>query len=334
MLSASPSEIAKFLRCRRSWWLTYHAKWAVDPMRAKPVSAALLGTRIHAAMEGYYGYGIDPFTSLAVIYDTARNERPEFAAELTGEQDYATIMIAGYMEWAAENGLDEEHDVVATEQEIEFQITLSNGEPAVVHGKLDQIVQRRLDGAMQLRDWKTVGSLSKADLIVLDPQMRIYSALLALTHDTLRVDGALYTMMLRSKRTARASGPFYDQVFIRYNQAEQDSALQRVTGIMDDMARVKQALDDGVDPRRVAYHNPITDRCGWDCPFVNVCPLFDDGSRVQDAMRDQFLENANPYAYRQLDLLAQVKSALGVTHGCTTSPCACDATEPTTAGAR
>lgn len=312
MLSASPSELAKFLRCRRSWALTYYYRWAVDPLRTKPVSAALLGTRIHAAMEGYYGYNIDPLTALGIIYDTARNERPEYAAELTGEQDYATVMVAGYLEWAAENGLDEEHDVVATEQEVSFTIKLSNGEDAVVHGKLDQVVHRRIDGAMQLRDWKTVGSLSKANLIVLDPQMRCYSALLALTNSDLRVDGALYTMMLRSKRTARASGPFYDQVFIRYNAAEQESAMLRITGIMDDMARVKKALDDGVDHRLVAYHQPITDRCGWDCPFVNVCHMFDDGSRVQDAMEGEFLKDANPYAYRQLDLLAQVKAAVGV----------------------
>lgn len=321
MLSASPSEIAKFLRCRRSWWLTYYAKWAVNPRIAKPVGAALLGTRIHAVMEGYYGYDIDPFTALGVIYDTARTERPEYAAELTGEQDYATIMVAGYLEWAAENGIDEEHEVVATEQEISFQIKLSNGDDAIVHGKLDQIVQRRLDGAMQLRDWKTVGSLGKANLIVLDPQMRTYSALLTLNNSDVRVDGALYTMMLRSKRTARASGPFYDQVFIRYNKAEQESALLRLTGIMDDMARVKQALDDGADPRQVAYHQPMTDRCGWDCPFVNICHMFDDGSRVQDALQGEFLQDADPYAYRKLDLLSQVKTALGVsspegdTHG-------------------
>jgi hypothetical protein len=321
MLSASPSEIAKFLRCRRSWALNYHYRWAVDPMRVSPVGAALLGTRIHAAMEGYYGYGIDPFTSIGIIYDTAIEQRPEFTDKLMAERDYAAIMISGYLDWAAENGLDEDHEVVATEQEIQFQITLSNGEPAIVHGKLDQIVHRRLDGAVQLRDWKTVGSLSKADLIVLDPQMRIYSALLALTNSDLRVDGALYTMMLRSKRTSRASGPFYDQVFIRYNQAEHESTIMRLRGIMDDMARVKQALDDGVDHRQVAYHNPMTDRCSWDCSFVRVCSMFDDGSRVQDAMENEFLKDADPYAYRRLDLLSQVKAALGVsspeedTHG-------------------
>lgn len=312
MLRASPSELAKFQRCRRSWALTYHFKWGVDPKRASATSAALLGTRIHAAMEGYYGYDIDPMTALGVIYENARQQRPECEAELAKEYDYAAIMVVGYLEWAAENGLDEEHEVIATERELETHIILTSGEMAVVHGKLDQIVRRRLDGALMLRDWKTVGSLSKADLIVLDPQMRIYSALLDKQSDGMRVDGALYTMMLRSKRTARASGPFYEQIHIRFNNTEQQNMIRRVTGIMDDMDRVVRQLNAGVDHRLIAYPNPMTDRCSWDCPFVRVCPMFDDGSRVDDAMRDLFVENANPYAYRHLDLLSQVKAALGV----------------------
>jgi RecB family exonuclease len=315
MLSASPSELAKFQRCRRQWALTYFYKWAVDPMRAPATGAALLGTRIHAAMEGYYGYDIDPLTSLGIIYDNEIQQRPHAEPDLVSEHAWAETMVSGYLDWAAENGLDEEHEVIATERELNVHILLSSGEMAVVHGKLDQIVRRRLDGAIMLRDWKTVGTLSKADLIVLDPQMRIYSALLAITSDGMRVDGALYTMMLRSKRSARATGPFYEQIYIRYNDVEQQNMLNRVTGIMDDMDRVTHQLQAGVDHRRVAYPNPMTDRCAWDCPFVRVCPMFDDGSRVEAAMEAEFIQNADPYAYRKLDLLSQVRATLGLDQG-------------------
>jgi RecB family exonuclease len=315
MLSASPSELAKFQRCRRQWALTYHFKWGVDPQRASVTGAALLGTRIHAAMEGYYGYDIDPMTALGVIYEQALAQRPECETELAREHDYAAIMVVGYLEWAAEHGLDEEHEVVATERELQTHILLTNGEMAVVHGKLDQIVRRRLDGTLLLRDWKTVGSLGKADLIVMDPQMRIYSALLNVTNSDVRTDGALYTMMLRSKRTARASGPFYEQIHINYNADDHRNILTRVTGIMDDMDRVTRQLKAGIDHRLVAYPNPITDRCAWDCPFVQVCPLFDDGSRVEAAMEANFVKDADPYGYRKLDLLGQVKLALGVDQG-------------------
>lgn len=313
MLRVSPSEIARFMRCRRSWAMTYFYKWGVDPMKASPVSKALLGTRIHAAMEAYDGYGIDPISALAAIYDEARRQRPDYIAELTGEQDWATIMVAGYLEWAAENGLDEEHEVISTESEVETAFQLSNGEMAIVTGKLDQIVRRRIDGAILLRDWKTVTTLGKVDTILLDPQMRIYSALLATASDGMRVDGALYTMMLRSKRTARATGPFYEQVHVRYNGHEIVNMKTRLRGILDDMERVTRGLAARHDHRFAAYPNPIPDRCAWDCPFVNVCPLFDDGSRVEDAMNANFVANADPYGYRKLDLLSTVKAAHGVT---------------------
>jgi hypothetical protein len=310
-LSASPSELAKFLRCRRQWALTYYFKWGIDPVKAPATGAALLGTRIHAAMEAYYGYDIDPLAALLTIYDNECSRRPDRADELISEHIWARTMVEGYLDWAAEHGLDEEHEVVATEEALETAVFLPNGEMAIVTGKLDQIVRRRLDGALMLRDWKTVGSLGKADLIVLDPQMRIYSALLSISSGDLRTDGALYTMILRSKRTARAKGPFYEQVHVRYNATEQTNMLTRITGILADMDQVVRQLDAGADHRLVAYPNPITDRCNWDCPFTAVCPMFDDGSRIDDAMESIYIRDADPYAYRKSNLIDQVRAAHG-----------------------
>jgi hypothetical protein len=91
--------------------------------------------------------------------------------------------------------------------------------------------------------------------------------------------------------------------------------LTRITGIMDDMDRVTRQLQAGVDHRKVAYPNPMPDRCAWDCPFVQVCPLFDDGSRVDAALEANYVKDADPYGYRKLDLLGQVKAVLGVGQG-------------------
>lgn len=312
MLRVSPSEIAKFRRCRRSWWLQYHQGWSQDPMTAPAVSAALLGTRVHAALEAYYGYDIGPCAALNVIYDFERERRPDAAPELTGEQDWAMIMVSGFLEWAAETGIDQEYDVIDVERTVEVPILLSSGEMAIVSGKLDQIVRRRMDGAVLLRDWKTVATLHKADRIVLDEQMRTYASLLTITSEGMRVDGALFAMLLRSKRTARASGPFYEQVHISYNGADHMSMMQRLKGVLDDMERVTRQLNSGLVQHHVAaYPSPMLDRCGWDCSYVNVCPLFDDNSRAEDAMRANFRQG-DPYAYRNSDLIDVVKAAFGV----------------------
>lgn len=312
MLKVSPSEIAKFRRCRRSWYLRYYKGWS--PKQQPATSAALLGTRIHGALEAYYGYDIHPIDALNVIYAHEKNLRPDAEGELVAEYDWAVTMVSGYLEWAAETGIDEEYDVVEVERALEVPLLLSNGEMAIVSGKLDQIVRRRMDGALLLRDWKTVGTLHKADLLVLDEQMRIYSALLAVAANGMRVDGALYTMLLRSKRTARAKGPFYEQVHINYNGAEHVSMMQRLKGVLDDMDRVTRQLNAGiVDHRVAAYPNPMTDRCGWDCSeFKLICPMFDDNSRVDAALNAHY-NQGDPYAYRNTDLIDTVKAAFGVT---------------------
>lgn len=310
MLKVSPSEIAKFRRCRRSWALTYFYKWGVDPQYAPATSAALLGTRIHASLEAYYGYNVDPLSALSVIYDHETNKRPECEVELVGEYEWARTMVSGYLEWAAENGIDEEYDVVDVERAVEVPLILSNGEMAIVTGKLDQIVRRKFDGALCVRDWKTVGTLHKADMIVLDEQMRVYSALLTRASDGMRVDGALFAMLLRSKRTARAKGPFYEQVHISYNGRDHVSMMDRLRGVLDDMDQVTRQLTAGASHQVVAYPNPMTDRCGWDCNFKNFCSLFDDGSRAEDAMRGNFVQ-LDPYHYRNNELIDTVKAAFG-----------------------
>lgn len=310
MLRVSPSEISKFRRCRRSWALTYYYKWGVDPMRAPATSAALLGTRIHAALEAYYGYDIDPVSALGVIYEHECNKRPDAEEELTGERAWAMTMVSGYLDWAMETGIDQEYDVVAVERAVESPILLSNGEMAIVTGKLDQIIRRKFDGALCVRDWKSVGTMHKADLLVLDEQMRIYSALLTRASDGMRVDGALFAMLLRSKRTARAKGPFYEQVHISYNGADHDSTIRRLQGVLDDMDRVIRQLNAGSDHRTAAYPHPMTDRCGWDCSFTHMCALFDDGSRAWDAMKGNYVQ-LDPYHYRNNELIDTVKAAFG-----------------------
>lgn len=310
MLKVSPSEIARFRRCRRSWYLRYYLGWS--PKQQPATSAALLGTRVHCALEAYYGYDIDPLSALGVIYDAEIAKQPEAEIELLIERDWALTMVEGFLDWAAETGVDQEYDVVAVERAIEVPILLTNGEMAIVSGKLDQIVRRKMDGALCLRDWKTVGTLHKADLLVLDEQMRIYSAILTIVSDGMRVDGALYAMLLRSKRTARAKGPFYEQVHINYNGAEHMNMLSRLKGVLDDMDRVTRQLNSGVDHRVAAYPNPMTDRCGWDCSeFKGICAMFDDNSRVEGALKANYSQG-DPYAYRSSDLIDTVKAAFGV----------------------
>lgn len=311
MYEISNSEMQSFQRCRRQWALTYHWHWQPRPESTSPVGVAQLGSRIHLALEAWYGHGIDPLAALRWIYEMAALERPDFALELGKELDWALAMVEGYVQWLDDDGVDVLLETVGVERELKHVVDTYLG-PVTLRAKLDQLVRRRTDGALLLRDFKTVGSLSKADRLVLDQQMRFYSMLLALTHPEHRVDGALYTMLKRSKRTVRASPPFYQQVEISYNRHDLNATYQRVTAVAGQILEAHLRLDSGDpadDHHGVVYPNP-SDYCDWGCPFSQVCPLMDDGSRWEAALRANFVVG-DPYQYYERDTIQTLVADLG-----------------------
>lgn len=308
MFEISNSEMQAYQRCRRNWALTYHWKWQPRLEDTSPVGVAILGTRIHLALEAWYGYDIDPLEALTWIYEMASLERPDFVVELGKELDLARAMVEGYLQWLDDEGADVILETVDVERELKLELRTNQGS-AILRAKLDQLVRRRTDGALLLRDFKTVGDLSKADQLVLNQQMRFYSMLLALLHPEHRVDGALYTMLKRSKRTVRARPPFYQQVEINYNKHDLNSTFQRVTMVVAEILAAHKALDAGHD-HHLAVYPTASDYCGWGCPFSRVCPLMDDGSRWEAALAANFTRG-DPYSYYGHDTIERLVADLG-----------------------
>jgi len=308
MLEISNSEMQSFQRCRRHWALVYHWRWQPRLEDTSPVGVAVLGTRVHLALEAWYGYGIDPLEALRWIYEMEALNRPDFALDLEKQLDLARAMIEGYVQWLDDEAIDVNLETVDVERELKHVLDTALG-PVTVRAKLDQLVRRRTDGALLLRDFKTVGTLSKADRLVLDQQMRFYAMLLALRFPEHRVDGALYTMIKRSKRTVRAAPPFYQQVEISYNRHDLNATYLRVLAVTGEILEAHQRLDAGESHHAVVYPT-ATDYCDWGCPFSRVCPLMDDGSRWDAALRANFTLG-DPYQYYERDTIRYLVADLG-----------------------
>jgi hypothetical protein len=107
-----------------------------------------------------------------------------------------------------------------------------------------------------------------------------------------RCEGALYNMLRKVKRTARAKPPFFERIEVRHNEHELDAYRRRLLGVARDVQRAGSELTAGEDPMSVVYPNP-TRTCSWDCDFFVICPMFDDGSRVDDAIASLY-EEADP----------------------------------------
>jgi hypothetical protein len=257
-----------------------------------------LGSRIHEALDQYYALGTP---LLKAHSDLVKDDRALMDADfrdttgLDTEAELGRIMLEGYLQWIAEEGIDSELEIVSTEEKI--SVPLFNGD-VELQGKLDMRVRRKIDGVRMFRDFKTVGgSLSDfANLAPMNEQVLTYMLLESQKEDeTSRSEGGIFTMLKKVKRTASAKPPFYDQIEVRHNIFTLRSFWNRIHGVIMDLMRVRKALDDGESHSLVAYPTPTRD-CKWKCQFFTICTMFDDGSSAEQALSEMF-EESDPYAY-------------------------------------
>ena len=169
-------------------------------------------------------------------------------------------------------------------------------------GKLDIEAERTYDDSLLFLDHKTVQSISdSASRLHMDEQMLHYHLIKYLKELELAeaeqrpmrmVDGALYNMLRKVKRTARATPPFYDRVEIRHSHDELQAYYRRVWGEVRDILETEKRLETE-DPRVVAYPRPSRD-CSWKCEFFPVCPLIDTAPAAAEAMLAGAYEHQDP----------------------------------------
>lgn len=296
VIRLSNSELQTFKDCRRRWWLTYYRR--LQPRNRDMTGALAFGSRIHAALDDHYAKGLNLIQAHTDLVEVDRKlllENFQDTQQLDQEAEMGRIMLEGYEQWVEEEGIDAELEVISTEETI--IAPLFNGE-VELQGKLDMRVRRKGDGVRMFRDFKTVGgSLSDfANLAPMNEQVLTYMLLESTKKDEAeRSEGGIFTMLKKVKRTANARPPFYDQIEIRHNVFTMRSFWNRIHGTISDLMNVRKALDTGAEHSFVAYPHPTRD-CKWKCQFFAICPMFDDGSAVEQALSDSY-EVADPYAY-------------------------------------
>lgn len=314
----SNSEVETMRRCRRKWWFAFYRKLALTG--EDMLGPRALGRRVHRALAAYYvpegETPVDPRDALerAIVEDwTVMSERvtdetllAELAARFNDACSLERAMVEGYIEWLAETGADQNLQVTASETPLAAVLkTDVYGEQREFQaiGLLDARLIRVLDGVRLLMDHKTVPDLKgPAKTLHMNPQMKHYDLLEFLNTEDgdTRCDGALYNMLRKVKRTARANPPFYGRVEVRHNPYELEAYKRNLLAATRDIMIMEDALNRGVDPQDVAYPSP-RDTCSWDCDFFSVCPMFDDGSRAEDMLTSLY-QTVDPLArYERLE---------------------------------
>jgi hypothetical protein len=314
----SNSEVQTFKDCPRRWWLAWYR--GLTPRVQRVDGPASTGTRIHAALASYYvPDGETPADPLATLeynqtedlealrarYDPLGEDYSEWTPaqdELLKQFDLERAMIEGYVQWLEETGADEDLEVVASEAYVEAELLSQSegklwyGTAVKLIGKLDARTLSRTTGRRRFIDHKTVGSLHDP-ILGINQQMLHYQLIEFLNTDDgeARCDGALYNMLRKVKRTAKATPPFYGRVPIDHNIHELRNYREQLIGVTTRMVEAEEYLGDHGNHHGAVPSRPSRD-CVWKCEFFKICRMFDDGSRVEDAVRDLY-EVRDPLSY-------------------------------------
>lgn len=331
------SELQSWRRCRRQWWLAWYRK--LTSHNDDRTGARATGDRVHRALAMWYvpagEVQTDPRDALerVIVEDWTEIMRRaqeqgmdelrlgDLAKRFNDANMLERIMIEGYVEWLKETGADSELIITGPEQVVVAYMDVEEHAPVdstpdefkfqkkiALIGKIDARMERRSDGVRLFDDHKTAKDLtSKLRTLHGDPQMLTYHVLEWLQTEGAeeRCDGALYTMLRKVKRTDRAKPPFYDRVEVRHNPEELETWKHELMGAMRDVMRAEEELRAGANPLQVVYRT-WKDECSWDCDFFALCPMFNDGSRVEDAIRGLYTEGNPLERYDSAEVAAAV----------------------------
>lgn len=303
----SNSEVQTFKRCRRKWWFAYFRGLA--PRTESAVGPLAVGVRVHAALQHHYesrvpgvAHAVDARDALEALIVRDRellgrsgDVTDELVRQFNNEADLERIMIDGYLQWLADSGEDANYEVIGAEVYREADVPELN---VKLVARLDLRVRRLSDSLTLFLDHKTCAAFDPLiRALPMNEQMLWYILieLLAASTDETPAQGALYNMLRKVKRTARAKPPFYVRHTVDHNYIELRSFYTRVLGMVETILAAEARLNAGVDHRRVVYPSPTRD-CVWDCPFNAVCRLTDDGSYVEE-MIERFFTVADPMSY-------------------------------------
>lgn len=305
MIKVSNSEIDVHAQCRRRWWLTYYR--GLTPRAEKATGALALGTRIHTALEGYYTAQLDgehDVDLLAIHSGLIEADRVQMLmagydiGQLDNEADLGQIMLSGYLDWVAQEGIDAGMELVGVEDRLEHEII--EGE-AVFTGKVDLRFRNRRDGTQRIVDLKTAAQIGPLlEVAATSPQLMSYCSLnLAATPGDESLTSGTYRILKKVKRTAKAQPPFYVEHEVRYSREQLRNHWRHTRNKVRRIVEDRNRLDAGEDHHDVVPPH-VTKDCTWICDFKNICPMFDDGSAAEAALDADFTTH-DPRGYLESD---------------------------------
>lgn len=284
------SEIQTFMRCKRKWMLSYYKNLTSEEDENKP--ALYVGKLVHAGLEQHYlGNDImSPIVEAEIAWATsfADNKNTDSEYEDNPEITLSQIMLEGYLEWLEETGIDANLQITGVEEELETSLGVINGREVILHGRVDaRFIDP--DGNTLLLDHKTTANFGDlADRrLRLNQQLQTYALLLRMSKGE-TVHGAALNMLRKVKRTSRAKPPFYSREFVFFNVEQIRNHYLHLQAVISDILTLEDKLREDPALTNAAAYPTVDKDCTWKCPFLAICPMFDDGSHIEGALNGMY----------------------------------------------
>lgn len=287
MITLTHSDIAQFLKCRRSW------QWGYIEDRTPPdrtTGALALGSRVHLCLEKFYLNGEDPVaTHDKIVADTAGQLELNGAPSWELDQFYEDAIVgrhccATYMDWLEESGADAGLIVDGVESMIETPILDGR---VMLRGKVDVRFRRESDGALIINDFKTTGKAINQITMELDRsyQAYVYAAIQRRMTPDDYVIGGMYRII--KKVTRRQYGNTYVEERLVPGMARSQANVEKqIFAICDEMASILERREQS-DMDDVFYMSP-GEHCVW-CAFKNPCTIANENpAAAADMLEDQY----------------------------------------------
>ena len=301
----SGSEFKTFRRCRRKWMIEYVLKVTLP----KPEAGALgIGILTHAGLETITDGGTLDEAKLKIrsmleetlltVADAHPDVYNRAVESWTAAADDAQNYITGYVEWLEDSGADQRYETYGAEEELTMdllEITSPDGHTTkwVLRGKLDRRAYDRFTEQHLFMDYKTCARFEDiTEAASRNEQFPTYELLLRHNYPDERCGSGVWRMLRKVKRAKDGDGEFYRDHQSTFNDKMLDAMHLRYKIMAGEMHVIETFVKQG--HLEIAYPNP-TWSCAWDCPYRHECPMFDDGSRVEDAIEDMYVE-FDPYA--------------------------------------
>ena len=297
-LVVTQSDLVAFKKDRLEWML---GNYLGLRLKDEPHTGALiLGTRVHAALERYYGYGenlVEAYNRIAAqeLAELQESGKPFYEPTWRSESELGRIMIAGYPDYLEETGADAFLEVVSAEEKLTHILEV-DGVAVELRGKIDLRVFNRFTKMFLVIDFKTCKTFeSFTETAHLSEQLKFYMLLEMLTNSDNpdhHLQGAMFILFRKVRQGKTSKPPYYARHEVHHAPRVIKSYYQQLYGVLRDYVHVVKALDAGVDHRLVAYPNPhpFTRYSA----FKNVMTMMDDPG-VEDMLHNLYVQR-DPHA--------------------------------------